>query len=73
MKVWSALTLLSCFQGRQCAIRVNQVMLTSQSAVYMYNPPNNFCGLLLGKTDQVIQNWTMVITGYPPSDLISLV
>ncbi|XP_015778412.1 PREDICTED: ribonuclease P protein subunit p14-like isoform X1 [Acropora digitifera] len=28
VRVWSALTLLSSFQGRQCAIRVNQVMLT---------------------------------------------
>ena len=36
-----------------------------------YNPPINFCGLSLDKTDQVTQNRTMVIRRYPPSDLIS--
>ena len=38
-----------------------------------YNPPNNFCGLSLDKSDHVIENRTMVIRGYPPSDLISVV
>ena len=38
-----------------------------------YNPPNNFCGLSLDKTNHVMQNRTMVIRGYPPSDLISVV
>ena len=41
--------------------------------IYCYNPPNNFCGLSLDKTDHVIQDWTMDIRGYPPSDLISVV
>ena len=36
----------------------------------LYNPLNNFCWLSLDKTDQVIQNRTMVIRRYPPSDLI---
>ena len=36
-----------------------------------YDPPINFCGLSLDKTDHVIQNLTMVIRGYPPSDFIS--
>ena len=40
---------------------------------YYYNPPNNFCGLSLDKTDHVVQNRTMVIRRYPPSDLISVV
>ena len=40
---------------------------------YVYNPLNSFCGLSLDKTDHVIQNHTMVIGGYPPSDLISVV
>ena len=38
--------------------------------IVCYNPPNNFCGLSLDKTDHVIQNPTMDIRGYPPSDLI---
>ena len=38
-----------------------------------YNPPNNFCELSLDKTDHVIQDRTMDIRGYPPSDLISVV
>ena len=37
------------------------------------NPSNNFCGLSFDKTDDVIQNQTMVIRRYPPSDLISVV
>ena len=38
----------------------------------IYNPPNNFFGLSLGKNEYVIQNGTMVIRRYPPSDLISV-
>ena len=38
-----------------------------------YKPPNNFCGLSLDKTDHVVQNRTMVVRGYPPSDLILVV
>ena len=41
--------------------------------ISIYNPPNNFFGLSLDKTDHVIQNRTMVIRRYPPSDLISVV
>ena len=43
------------------------------AVIYIYNPPNNFCGLLLDKTDHMIQNWTMDIRGYPPSDFMSVV
>lgn len=32
----------------------------------------NFFGLSLDKTDHVIQNWMIVIWGYPPSNLISI-
>ena len=39
--------------------------------LFIYNPPNNFCGLSLDKTDHVIQNRTMVIRRYPSSDFIS--
>ena len=39
----------------------------------IYNPPNNFCGLSLNKIDNMIQNRTMDIRGYSPSDLISVV
>ena len=41
--------------------------------IEFYNPSINFCVLSLNKTDQVMQNRTMVIRGYPPSDLISVV
>jgi len=37
------------------------------------NSLNNFFGLLLDKTDHMIQNRTMVIRRYPPSDLISVI
>ena len=36
---------------------------------YIYNPAIYFCELLFDKTDNVIKNRTMVIRGYPPSDL----
>ena len=36
-----------------------------------YNTMINFHGLSLDKTDHVIQNQTIVIRGYPQSDLIS--
>ena len=39
---------------------------------YVYNPPNNVCGLSLDKTDHVIQNQTVVITRYLAPDLISI-
>ena len=39
--------------------------------INIYNTPNNFFGLSLDKTDHVIQNGTMVIRRYPPSDFIS--
>ena len=32
--------------------------------ILLYNPPNNFVGLSLDKTDQVIQNRAMVIRRY---------
>ena len=35
--------------------------ITVTAAKSHYNPPNNFCGLSLDKTDHVIQNWTMDI------------
>ena len=38
-----------------------------------YNPPNNFCGLSLDKTDHGVENRTMDIRRYTPSDLISVV
>ena len=41
--------------------------------VTFYNPPINFCGLSLDKTDHVIQNRTMVTRGYLPTDLISVI
>ena len=37
------------------------------------NPPNNFCRLSFDKTDHTIQNSTMVIRRYPPSNLISVI
>ena len=37
------------------------------------NPPNNFFGLSLDKTDHMIQNGTMVIRRYPPFNLISVI
>lgn len=40
---------------------------------YCYNEPNNFSGLSLGKTDHVIQNWTMDIRWHLLSNLISVV
>ena len=42
-------------------------------AISSYNSPNNFCELSLDKVDHVIQNRTVFIRGYPPSDLISVV
>ena len=39
---------------------------------YIYSPPNNFFWLSLDKTDHVIQNLTLDIRRYPPSDLISV-
>ena len=41
--------------------------------LFIYNPPNNFLGQSLDKADHAIQNRTMVIRRYLPSDLISVV
>ena len=41
--------------------------------IYIYNLLNNFCGFSLDKTDHVVQNRTMVIRRYTPSDLISVI
>ena len=38
----------------------------------IYNPANNFFGLSLDKSDHVIQNRTMVVRRYLPSDLIHI-
>lgn len=40
---------------------------------YCYNESNNLSGLSLGKTDHVIQNWTMDIRWHLLSNLISVV
>ena len=48
-------------------------LVTSYENILFYNPPNNFWELSLDKTDHVIQNRTMDIRGYPPSNLISFV
>ena len=44
----------------------------AKESIYIHNPPNNFCGLPLDKTDHVVQNRTMVIRRYPSSDFISI-
>ena len=41
-----------------------------ETTIIFCKSPNNFCGLSLDKTDDVIQNRTMVTRRYPPSDLI---
>ena len=38
-----------------------------------YDSPITFCGISLGKTDHVTQDRTMVIRGYPLSDLMSVI
>ena len=43
------------------------------TVIQYYNPPNNFCKLSLDKIDHMIRNQMMVIRGYLPSDLISVV
>ena len=60
-----------------CVILIEPVFVSTGCRLYIYlliyNPPNNFCGLSWDKTDHVIQNRTMDIRGYPPSNLISVV
>ena len=42
--------------------------------IYIYNPPNNWCGLSLNKPDHVIcEIWMMVIRWYPLSNLTSVI
>ena len=52
---------------------ITALFYAKERYIYIYNPSNNFCELSLDKTDHLIQNRTMVIRGYLPSDLIPVV
>ena len=52
---------------------IKQLIFFKLGYINHCNPSINFCGLSLDKTDHVIQNRTMVIRRYRPSDLISVV
>ena len=66
---------ISLFKGTLGEMQLSQCHLLDSYLLTTgnYNPPINFCGLLLDKTDHVIHNRTMVIRRYPSSDLISIV
>ena len=49
------------------------IKLIKKTNIRIYNPTKNFLGLSLDKTDHVIQNPTMVIRRFSPSDLMYVV
>ena len=57
-----------------CELMVFSCIKEFTTLIYsFYNPPNNFFGLSLDKTDQVIQDRTMVIRWYPRPNLIFVI